>query len=114
MCPQPSGTTGVPHGVMHSQRSLAANAVAAAEVFLDAPRDTRLSWLPLSHSLALTGDLGTALVRGGCLNVVRERGRVLDACLAAPPTVILGVPAFFERLERAERAQRAARNLGTA
>lgn len=96
-----SGTTGVPHGVMHSQRSLAANAVAAAEVFLDAPQDTRLSWLPLSHSLALTGDLGTALVRGGCLNVVRERGRVLDACLAAPPTVILGVPAFFERLERA-------------
>jgi hypothetical protein len=52
-----SGTTGVPHGVMHSQRSLAANAVAAAEVFLDAPRDTRLSWLPLSHSLALTGEL---------------------------------------------------------
>ena len=101
-----SGTTGVPHGVMHSQRSLAANAVAAAEVFLDAPRDTRLSWLPLSHSLALTGDLGTALVRGGCLNVVRERGRVLDACLAAPPTVILGVPAFFERLERAVAAGR--------
>jgi long-chain acyl-CoA synthetase len=103
-----SGTTGVPHGVMHSQRSLAANAVAAAEVFLDAPRDTRLSWLPLSHSLALTGDLGTALVRGGCLNVVRERGRVLDACLAAPPTAILGVPAFFERLERAAEAGRIA------
>ena len=96
-----SGTTGMPHGVLHSQRSLAANAVAAASVFLDDPRDVRLSWLPLSHALALTGDLGTALVRGGCLNVVRERGRVLDACRAAPPTVVLGVPAFFERLERA-------------
>jgi long-subunit acyl-CoA synthetase (AMP-forming)/alkylation response protein AidB-like acyl-CoA dehydrogenase len=96
-----SGTSGVPHGVMHSQRSLAANAVAAAAVFLDDPRDVRLSWLPLSHSLALTGDLGTALVRGGCLNVVRDRSRVLDACRVAPPTVILGVPAFFERLERA-------------
>ena len=101
-----SGTTGVPHGVMHSQRSLVTNAVAAAEVFLDAPRDVRLSWLPLSHSLAITGDLGTALVRGGCLNVVRERGRVLDACRATPPTVILGVPAFFERLERAVSAGR--------
>ena len=101
-----SGTTGVPHGVMHSQRSLAANAFAAADVFLGDPRDMRLSWLPLSHSLALTGDLGTTLVRGGCLNVVRERGRVLDACRAAPPTVILGVPAFFERLERAAEAGR--------
>jgi long-subunit acyl-CoA synthetase (AMP-forming)/alkylation response protein AidB-like acyl-CoA dehydrogenase len=95
-----SGTTGTPHGVMHSQRTRAANAVAAAAVFLDDPRDVRLSWLPLSHSLALTGDLGTALVRGGCLNVVRDRTRVLDACRTLPPTVILGVPAFFERLER--------------
>jgi len=95
-----SGTTGRPHGVIHSQRSLAANATAAAAVFLDDPRDVRLSWLPLSHSLALTGDLGTALVRSGCLNVVGERTRVLDACRTLPPTVILGVPAFFERLER--------------
>ena len=95
-----SGTTGRAHGVMHSQRTLAANAVAASSVFLDDPRDVRLSWLPLSHSLAHTGDLGTALVRGGCLNMVRDRTRVLDACAAMPPTVILGVPAFFERLER--------------
>jgi len=101
-----SGTTGRPHGVMHSQRSLAANAAAAAEVFLDDPRDVRLSWLPLSHSLAHTGDLGTALVRGGCLNVVRDRTRVLEACAALPPTVILGVPAFFERLERATASGR--------
>ena len=101
-----SGTTGRPHGVMHSQRTLAANAAAASAVFLDDPRDVRLSWLPLSHSLAHTGDLGTALVRGGCLNLVRDRGRVLDACGALPPTVILGVPAFFERLERATASGR--------
>jgi long-subunit acyl-CoA synthetase (AMP-forming)/alkylation response protein AidB-like acyl-CoA dehydrogenase len=95
-----SGTTGRPHGVLHSQRSLATNAIAAAEVFLDDPRDVRLSWLPLSHALARTGDLYTALVRGGCLCVVRDRSRLLDACRALPPTVILGVPAMFERLER--------------
>ena len=38
--------------------------------------------------------------------MVRERGRVLDACRATPPTVVLGVPAFFERLERAASAGR--------
>jgi long-subunit acyl-CoA synthetase (AMP-forming)/alkylation response protein AidB-like acyl-CoA dehydrogenase len=103
-----SGTTGLPHGVLHAQRGLAANAVAASATFLDDPRDVRLAWLPMSHALARTGDLYTAIVRGGCLNVVRDRSRVLDACAALPPTVILGVPAFFERLEGAARAGRIA------
>jgi long-subunit acyl-CoA synthetase (AMP-forming)/alkylation response protein AidB-like acyl-CoA dehydrogenase len=103
-----SGTTGAPHGVLHSQRALAANALAVAEVFLDDPRDVRLAWLPMSHALARTGDLYTAIVRGGCLNVVRDRTRVLDACAALPPTVVLGVPAFFERLEAGARAGRIA------
>ena len=103
-----SGTTGRVHGVLHSQRTLATNAAAAAAVFLDAAHDVRLSWLPPSHSLPRTGDLYTALVRGACLNVVRDRTRLLDACANLPPTVILGVPAFFERLERAARSGRIA------
>ena len=94
-----SGTSGRPHGVLHCQRAMALNAQAAADVFLDAPSDVRLSWLPMSHSLARTGDLYTALLRGGCLSVVSDRRRVLEACQAFPPTVVLGVPAFFERLE---------------
>ena len=103
-----SGTTGHPHGFMHSQRSLAINAAAAADVFLDDPRDVRLSWLPLSHAVARTGDLYTTLVRGGCLNVVRDRTRLLDACRGLAPTVMLGVPAAFERLERGVRTGRIA------
>jgi len=95
-----SGTTGRPRGYVHSQRALLTNALAAAEVFLDEPDDVRLAWLPMSHALACTGDLSTALVRGGCLNVVPDRRRVLEACRFLPPTVILGVPAFYERLER--------------
>ncbi len=101
-----SGTTGLPRGVLHSQRALAANAVAVAEMFLDDPRDVRLSWLPMSHAVARTGDLYTALVRGGCLAVVRDRLRALEAARRWQPTVVLGVPAFFERLEQAARAGR--------
>jgi long-chain acyl-CoA synthetase len=99
-----SGTSGRPHGVLHCQQALLVNAIAAADVFLDEPDDVRLSWLPMSHAAARTGDLYTALVRGGCLNVVTDRRRVLDACRAVPPTVVLGVPAFFERLERAAQS----------
>ena len=103
-----SGTTGRPKGILHSQRAVVTNAVAATRVFLDEPDDVRLSWLPMSHSLARTGDLVTALVRGGCLNVVTDRRRVLDACRVLPPTVVLGVPAFFERLEQGVESGRIA------
>lgn len=101
-----SGTTGLPKGIVHCQRALAMNALASAEVFLDEPDDVRLAWLPMSHALARVGDLYTAVVRGGCLNVVGDRLRVLDACRITPPTVILGVPAFFERLEQGVAAGR--------
>ncbi len=99
-----SGTTGRPKGIVHSQRALATNAIAAAAAFLDEPEDVRLSWLPMSHALARVGDLYTAIVRGGCLNLVTDRSRLLDACRAAPPAVILGVPAFFDRLSAAADA----------
>jgi long-subunit acyl-CoA synthetase (AMP-forming)/alkylation response protein AidB-like acyl-CoA dehydrogenase len=101
-----SGTTGRVHGVLHSQRALVCNAQAVSEVFLSDPRDVRLSWLPASHALARVGDFYTAIERGGCLNVVGDRTRILDACRLLPPTVILGVPAFFERLEAGVRAGR--------
>ena len=101
-----SGTTGRPRGVMHSQRAVLANASAAAAVFLNESNDVRLSWLPMSHSLARTGDLVTALIRGSCLNVVTDRRRVLDACRVLPPTVVLGVPAFFERLAQGAESGR--------
>ena len=100
-----SGTTGRPHGVLHCQRALAANSLAAAELFLDDAADVRLSWLPMSHSLSYTGDLATAILRGACLSVVTDRRRIREACSALPPTVILGVPAFFERLERAVQSK---------
>ena len=99
-----SGTTGVPHGVLHSQRALAANARAVSDVFLPDPRDVRLAWLPASHLLARVGDLYTAIERGGCLNLVTDRKQILAACRALPPTVILGVPVFFERLEAGVRS----------
>ena len=101
-----SGTTGRPKGIVHCQRALVSNALASAEVFLDEPHDVRLAWLPMSHVLARVGDLYTALVRGGCLSVVSNRLQVLDACRLAAPTVILGVPALFERIERGVAAGR--------
>ena len=96
-----SGTTGRPKGFVHSQRSLVMNAVASAAEFLEEPDDVRLSWLPQSHALARVGDLYTTLVRGGALNIVRDRRKILEACKQIPPAAILGVPIFYDRLARA-------------
>jgi len=96
-----SGTTGRPKGFVHSQRSLVMNAVASAAEFLEEPDDVRLSWLPQSHALARVGDLYTTAVRGGALNIVRDRRQILEACKKVPPAAILGVPIFYDRLARA-------------
>ena len=101
-----SGTTGRPKGFLHTQRALVRNAIAAATEFLDEPDDIRLAWLPQSHALARVGDLYTAVVRGGCLSVVGDRFKILEACRRLPPAVILGVPIFFDRLAAAAEAGR--------
>ena len=108
-----SGTTGRPKGFVHSQRSLAMNAVASAAEFLEEPDDVRLSWLPQSHALARVGDLYTTLVRGGALNIVSDRNKILEACERIPPAAILGVPIFYDRLARATQQGKIAR-LGDA
>ena len=101
-----SGTTGRPKGFVHSQRSLVMNAVASAAEFLEEPDDVRLSWLPQSHALARVGDLYTTLVRGGALNIVRDRHKILEACKKMPPAAILGVPIFYDRLAQAAQQGR--------
>ena len=79
---------------MHSQRSLVTNAVASAAEFLEEPDDVRLSWLPQSHALARVGDLYTTLVRGGALNIVRDRRKILEACKQIPPVQFLEYQSF--------------------
>ena len=96
-----SGTSGEARGIVHSQRSLLRNAQACDAVFLENDNDLRLSWLPMSHAFGRIGDLYTAMIRGGCLGIVPDRREVLDAAKIVKPTVILGVPVFFDRLAQA-------------
>lgn len=55
----------------------------------------------MSHAFGRIGDLYTAMIRGGCLGIVPDRREVLDAAKIVKPTVILGVPVFFDRLAQA-------------
>lgn len=95
-----SGTTGEAKGVMLSHANLATNAAASCAAFETDEEDTRLSWLPMSHIFARTCDLYTWLVRGSHLAVVEDREQVIASCGAIGPTLINGVPYFYERIYR--------------
>ncbi|HUY31137.1 MAG TPA: AMP-dependent synthetase/ligase [Pirellulales bacterium] len=95
-----SGTTGEPKGVMLSQRNLASNALATLEAFCQQSSDLRLAWLPLSHIFARTCDLYTSIA-GGCQIALADSPEQVTAnCRELHPTLINGVPYFYEKVMR--------------
>jgi long-chain acyl-CoA synthetase len=95
-----SGTTGEPKGVMLSHGNLASNALAMTRAFEITPDDLRLCWLPLSHIFARTCDFYTWLACGYQLTLAGSRETILADCARLRPTIMSGVPYFFEKLHR--------------
>jgi len=95
-----SGTTGEAKGVMLSHGNLTSNAIASCAAFETTIDDVRLSWLPLSHIFARTCDLYTWLVRGSQLALVEDREQIIANCQRLHPTLLNGVPYFFEKVMR--------------
>jgi long-chain acyl-CoA synthetase len=96
-----SGTTGEPKGVMLTQRNLASNACASVAAFGQRPGDVRLTWLPLSHIFARTCDYYTWLACGSELALADSPESVIANCGLIRPTLLNGVPYFFEKVQRA-------------
>ncbi len=95
-----SGTLGEPKGVMLSHLNLASNAIATAEMYGAQRDELRLCFLPLSHIYARTCDIYTWLYRGSQLALARSRETILDDCQMVQPTLLNGVPYFYEKLYR--------------
>jgi long-chain acyl-CoA synthetase len=95
-----SGTTGEPKGVMLSQRNLATNALGTLAAFGREPDDLRLAWLPMSHIFARTCDVYTWVAGGGQLALAEGPETVSPFCRELHPTLINGVPYFFEKVQR--------------
>ncbi len=96
-----SGTTGEPKGVMLSNRNLVSNTLAAVEPFAQTKDDLRLSFLPLSHIFARTCDLYCWVASGSQLALAEARETVIADCLAVRPTLLNGVPYFWEKVANA-------------
>jgi long-chain acyl-CoA synthetase len=95
-----SGTTGEPKGVMLTQRNLATNTLATLETFGEKADDVRLNFLPLSHIFARTCDMNTWIARGSQLALAEARETVIADCAAIKPTLINGVPYFYDKVRR--------------
>jgi long-chain acyl-CoA synthetase len=99
-----SGTTGRPRGVMLSQRNLATNAAAAADLHGAATEQIRLNILPLCHIYARTCDLYTWVYRGSRLVLAESRATLLRDCRLALPTALSAVPYVYQRIADGVRA----------
>ncbi len=95
-----SGTTGEPKGVMLTQRNLTSNTLATLEAFNERREDVRLNFLPLSHIFARTCDMNTWIARGAQLALAESRESVMADCAAIKPTLINGVPYFYDKVRR--------------
>lgn len=93
-----SGTTDVPRGVMLSHKNLVSNAIAKLDAMPQSRQDHRLNFLPFSHAYARTCELNAWLMSYSSIEVVHGIDRVLTSAPIVQPTLLNGVPSFYERL----------------
>ncbi len=96
-----SGTGAAPRQVLLSHKNLISNAIAVSNVSKpiggSQEEEIRLSFLPFSHLYARTCDLYTWIVRGSRLVLSESRETIFRDCQIVQPTVINGVPYFFQK-----------------
>ncbi|MBI2093309.1 MAG: long-chain fatty acid--CoA ligase [Candidatus Omnitrophica bacterium] len=93
-----SGTTGEPKGVQLSHRNFLSNVQACLQVVPVSDTDLHLSFLPLSHVFERMAGWYLMLSVGACVAYAQSMDTVAQNMLEVHPTVMLGVPRFFEKL----------------
>lgn len=98
-----SGTTGRPKGVVHTHRSLAAQAAAMVEAWDWSADDRTLCVLPLDHVHGIVNATLTPLSVGATVEMTDgfEAGVVWERFASGELTVFTAVPTVYARLARA-------------
>ncbi|TCK26247.1 feruloyl-CoA synthase [Pseudonocardia endophytica] len=101
-----SGSTGVPKGVLTTQRMLSSNQQMMRQVwpFLAEEPPVLVDWLPWSHTFGGSHNVNMVLTNGGTLHI--DAGRpapglfehTVDALRTIAPTVYVNVPAGYAML----------------
>ena len=93
-----SGTTGEPKGVMLSHGNFLSNVYACLSVIPVTSADRHLSFLPLCHVFERMAGWYLMMAGGAEIAYAQTIDTVPDDMRATSPTVMLGVPRFFEKL----------------
>jgi long-chain acyl-CoA synthetase len=94
-----SGTTGEPKGVMLTHDNLIANLDGVRDVLAGlSSADSSLSFLPLCHVFERLGGHYTMLRYGCTVAYAENLDRVAENLVELKPSLLLGVPRFFEKV----------------
>jgi long-chain acyl-CoA synthetase len=93
-----SGTTGEPKGTMLSHANISENTAACLKVISLGPSDVSLCFLPLSHVFERMAGCYTMLAAGVSIAFARSIETVAEDASAVRPTVLTGVPRFYEKV----------------
>ncbi len=93
-----SGTTGEPKGVMLSHHNFLSNIEACLRVLPITSADRHLSFLPLSHVFERMAGWYLMVTVGASVAYAESPDTVPENILEFHPTIMLGVPRFFEKL----------------
>ncbi len=99
-----SGTTGKPKAVMLSHTNLVWTSASAAEALSATDEDQFLSYLPLSHIAEQIATYYTPLHAGACTWFASSVEQLGERLREVRPTVFLGVPRVWEKMQAAIQA----------
>jgi long-chain acyl-CoA synthetase len=94
-----SGTTGPPKGAMLSHKNISFICKTTSDVSPHLKEhETFISYLPLAHALERIGCLYFSIYNGGTTGFAERLETVAEDILEIRPTVLIGVPRFFEKI----------------
>jgi len=93
-----SGTTGEPKGVMLTHANIVSNVDSCLGLVDLGEHDVALSFLPLCHIFERMGGLYAMLRAGATIAYARSIDSVAVDVVEVQPTVITGVPRFYEKV----------------